>query len=171
VFLDESSINLAYTRLYGRAKSNQRIHEGIKDVRFKRQSILSTVRLSGEKIAFVFEGTLNKELFAEYLRICLVPTLGPEDVLVLDNSSVHTSKLVRRVLKELGIKVLYLPVYSPDFNPVEFMWAYVKCILRRLKARTEDVLIDAAVQALDCVTPELIASWFKHCNYTPHIVN
>ena len=76
VFLDESSINLAYTRLYGRAKLNQRIHEGIKDVRFKRQFIVSTVRLSGEKVAFVFEGTLNKELFAQYLRICLVPTLG-----------------------------------------------------------------------------------------------
>ena len=76
------------TRLYGRAKSNQRIHEGIKDVRFKRQSILSTVRLNGEKVAFVFEGTLNKELFAEYLRVCLAPTLGVDDVLVLDNSSV-----------------------------------------------------------------------------------
>ena len=171
VFLDESSINLAFTRLYGRAKSNQRIYEGIKDVRFKRQSIVSTCRLSGEKVAFVFEGTLNKELFAEYLRICLVPTLGPLDVLVLDNSSVHTSKLVRDTLEELGIKVAYLPVYSPDFNPVELMWAYMKSILRKLKARTEDALIDAAVQALDCVTPELIASWFKHCNYTSHIVN
>ena len=59
-FLDEISIDLTYTRLYGRAKSNQRIREGIKGVRFKRQSILSTVRLSGERIAFVFEGTLNE---------------------------------------------------------------------------------------------------------------
>ena len=67
------------------------------------------------KIAFVFEGTLNKELFAEYLRICLVPTLGPDDVLVLDNSSVHTSKLVRDTLTELGITAVFLPVYSPDF--------------------------------------------------------
>jgi len=127
---------------------------------------LSTVRLSGEKVAFVFEGTLNKELFVEYLRVCLVPTLGPEDVLVLDNSSVHTSRLVRDVLKELGVNVLFLPVYSPDFNPIEFMWAYVKSVLRKLKARTEEALLDAAVQAFDCVTPELIASWFKHCNYS-----
>jgi transposase len=62
--------------------------------------------------------------------------------------------------------VLFLPVYSPDFNPIEFMWAYVRGVLRKLKARTEEVLLDAAVQALDCVTPELIAGWFKHCNYT-----
>jgi transposase len=125
----------------------------------------------GEKIAFVFEGTLNKELFAQYLRICLVSTLGFDDVLVLDNSSVHTSKLVRAVLEGLGIKVAYLPVFSPDFNPVELMWAYMKSILRKLKARTEVALMDATVQALDCVTPELIALWFKHCNYTSHIVN
>jgi transposase len=66
---------------------------------------------------------------------------------------------------------VFLPVYSPGFNSVEFMWVYVKSVLRKLKARTEDVLIDVAVQALDCVTLELIASWFKHCNYTSHIVN
>ncbi|MDR2699354.1 MAG: hypothetical protein LBC12_00785 [Nitrososphaerota archaeon] len=73
VFLDESFINFAYARLYGWAKSNQRVHEGIKDVRFKRQSMVSTVCLSGEKVAFVFGGTLNRELFVEYLRVCLVP--------------------------------------------------------------------------------------------------
>ena len=67
---------------------------------------------------------------------------------------------------ELGISVVFLLVYSPDFNPIELMWAYVKGILRKLKARTGDVLVDAAVQALDCVTPELIASLFKHCNYS-----
>jgi transposase len=78
--------------------------EGIKDVRFKRQSMVSTVCLSGEKVAFVFEGTLNKELFVQYLRIWFAPALGPLDVLVLDNSSVHTSKLVREVLGSLELK-------------------------------------------------------------------
>ena len=135
-------------------------------MRFKRQSVLSTVRLSGEKVAFVFEGTLNKELFVEYLRVCLAPTLGVDDVLVLDNSSVHTSKLVLEVLVELGVNVVFLPVYSPDFIPVEFMWAYVKGVLRKLKARTEEALLDAVVVALDCVSPGLVAGWFKHCNYT-----
>jgi transposase len=127
---------------------------------------VSTVRLTGEKVAFVFEGTLNKELFSEYLRVCLAPSFGEGDVLVLDNSSVHTSKLVLEVLAELGVKVLFLPTYSPDFNPVEFMWAHVKGVLRKLKARTEEGLVDAVVVALECVTPELVASWFKHCNYT-----
>lgn len=130
-----------------------------------RQSILSTIRSNGEKVAFVFEGTLNKNLFAEYLRNCLASAIGEEDVLILDNSSVHRSKLVGEVLEELGIKVLFLPPYSPDFNPIELMWAYMKNILRKLKTRTIDTLHEATIQALDCITPELIASWFKHCNY------
>ena len=75
-------------------------------------------------------------------------------------------KSAKTVFHRTSMKACFI-----KFNPVEFMWAYMKCILRRLKARTEDALIDAAVQALDCVTPELIVSWFKHCNYTPHIVN
>jgi len=134
-------------------------------VRFKRQSIVSTVRLNGEKAALIFEGTLNKELFVEYLRVCLAPALGVDDVLVLDNSSVHTSKLVLTVLEELKIYVLFLPVYSPDFDPVEFMWVYVKGVLRKLKARTEEALLDAVAVVLDCVSPELVAAWFKHYNY------
>ncbi|GHU48599.1 hypothetical protein FACS1894120_7020 [Clostridia bacterium] len=103
VFLDESSVNLAYTRLYGRAKSSERINEGIKDVRFQRQSILSTIRLSSEQVPFVFDGTLNKELFADYVRFQLAPTLGEDDIVVLDNCSVHHAKLVRETLEECGI--------------------------------------------------------------------
>jgi hypothetical protein len=116
--LDEISVNLAYTRLYGRAQKNERVKEGVKDVRFERQSILSTMRLNGAMCPIVFDGTLNKELFAEYLRTCLKPTLSPDDVVLLDNSSVHKSKLVLETLDQCGIKYLFLPPYSPDYNPI-----------------------------------------------------
>lgn len=165
VFLDESSINLAYTRLYGRAKSNRRINEGIKDVRFQRQSILSAIRLSGKQVPFVFEGTLNKELFAEYVRFQLAPSLEKNDIVILDNCSVHHSKLVRNVLQECGVKVLYLPPYSPDLNPIELMWAYIKNILKRLKARSYEKLISSIGEALSLVTSDLIKAWFSHCGY------
>lgn len=164
-FLDESSVNFAYTRLYGRAKGGARIYEGGKDVRFSRQSILSTIGLDGTQVPIVFEGTLNKELFVEYLEKMLFPTLGEDDILILDNSSVHTSKLVRETIKRLGIKAVYLPPYSPDLNPIELMWAYVKTILRRIKARNEELLIAAINTALSTITQDLIAGWVKHCNY------
>jgi transposase len=157
---------LAYTRLYGRAKSNARVNEGVKDVRFQRQSILSTIRLNGGMEPFVFEGTLNKELFSVYVQEQLAPSLEKDDVVLLDNSSVHHAKLVVETLSACNINVLYLPPYSPDLNPIELMWAYVKAILRKLKARTVDALHIAVKTALDCVTPELISGWFKHCGYS-----
>jgi transposase len=143
VFLDESSLNLAYIRLYGWAKSGKRVNEGLVDVRFKRQSILSTIWLDGTQVPLVFEGTLNGGLLVDYVRTCLVPCLGVDDVVVWDNSAVHTSKLVVETLKACGVRVVCLPPYSPDFNPIELLWAYLKAGLRKLKARTVDTLIDA----------------------------
>jgi len=169
VALDESSINLAYTRLYGRAKKNERIKEGVVDTRFERKSILSTIRLNGERCPFIFKGTLNKHRFVEYLKTHLKPKLSPEDVLLMDNSSVHTSKVVRDALKECGIKYIFLPPYSPDFNPIELMWAFVKSILRKLKARTHEKLEEAINIALDSVRIESVANWFKHCGYSVNI--
>ena len=123
----------------------------MKDVRFERQSILSTMRLSGEMCPLIFEGTLNKELFAEYLRTQLKPTLSPDDIVLLDNSSVHKSKLVLQTMKECGIKYLFLPPYSPDFNPIELLWAQMKAFLRKSKARTRKKLEKAIVCSLSAV--------------------
>jgi len=169
VSLDESSVNLAYTRLYGRAPLNERVCEGVKDVRFERQSILSTIRLNGAMCPIVFEGTLNKELFAEYLKTCLKPTLLPNDVVLLDNSSVHKSKLVLETLAECGIKHLFLPPYSPDFNPIELLWAWLKGLLRKMKARTRKKLEKAINHALSEVELNFIVNWFRHCNVATDI--
>ena len=140
-----------------------RIKEGVKDVRFERQSILSTMRLSGEMCPLIFEGTLNKYLFAEYLRTQIKPALSPNDVVLLDNSSVHRSKLVLQTLEECGIKYLFLPPYSPDFNPIELLWAQMKAILKKYKARTHQKLEKTIVYALSTIKLNFIANWFNHC--------
>lgn len=113
----------------------------------------------------VFDGTLNKYIFAEYIKTCLKPTLSAEDVLLLDNFSVHRSKLVINTLEECGIKYLFLPPYSPDFNPIELLWAFMKSVLRRFKARTHDKLDDAINTALNSVKDVFILNWFNHCGY------
>lgn len=163
---DESSINLAYSRNYGRALQNKRIREGRKDVRFQRKSILSTMRISGEMCPIIFSGTLNKELFSEYLKTQLRSRLAPGDILLLDRSSVHTSKLVMKTLHECGIKHLFLPPYYPDFNPIELLWSYMKSVIRKLKARTHEKLEAAINVALDSVSPAYIQNWFSHCGYS-----
>jgi len=113
----------------------------------------------------VFDGTLNKEFFAHYIKVCLAPKLSADDVLLLDNSSVHTSTLVLDTLKECGINYLFIPRYSPDLNPIELMWAWIKSILKKLKARTQDKLLDAIKFALDSVQLLFISNWFKHSGY------
>lgn len=163
--LDESSVNLAYSRDYGRALTNERIKEGRKDVRFERESILSTVRLNGQMCPLVFPGTLNKELFAQYIKTQLKPSLAEDDILLLDNSSVHKSKLVLDTLRDCNIKYLFLPRYSPDYNPIELLWSYMKSILRKLKARTRDKLGEAIAFALNSISLEFINNWFKHCGF------
>jgi transposase len=169
VALDESSINLAYTRLYGRALKNKRVKEGVKDIRFERQSILSTFRLNGEMCPLIFSGTLNKELFSEYIKTQLKPHLAKDDILLMDNSSVHTSKLVLKTLKECGIKCLFLPKYSPDYNPIELLWSYMKSSLRKLKARTHSKLNEAIKFTFDELPLSHIAHWFAHCGYTVYL--
>jgi len=149
--------------------TNERVYEGVKDVRFERQSILSTIRLSGAMCPIVFEGTLNKNLFAEYLKTCLKPTLSPDDVVLLDNSSVHKSKLVLETLAECSIKYLFLPPYSPDFNPIELLWAWLKGRLRKRKARTRKKLDKAISRALSEVESDFIANWFTHCGLASDI--
>lgn len=166
VALDESSVNLSYTRLYGWAPSGERINEGIVDVRFERQSILSTMRINGGIIPIVFEGTLNKEIFSKYIETQLAPSLATDEIVLLDNCKVHSAKLVKETLKNCGVTFWYLPKYSPDLNPIELMWAYVKAKLRKLKARTIAALEAALKTAFEAVTPELIKSWFVHCGYS-----
>lgn len=119
VFLDESSVNLGFTRNYARAKKGKRVKEGVIDTRYKRKSIIAVIQKSGVSCPWVFSGTLNKERFADYIKTKIKPTLTPNDVLVLDNSSVHKSKLVLDTLEECGINYQFLPRYSPDFNPIE----------------------------------------------------
>ncbi len=164
--MDESSVNLSFSRNYGRAPANERIREGRKDTRFERESILSAFRVNGEMCPIIFSGTLNKELFAEYIKTQLKPTLADDDILLLDNSSVHRSKLVVDTLNECGIKVLWLPRCSPDYNPIELLWSYMKPVLRRLKARTREKLTEAINLALESVSSEYIKHWFSHCGYS-----
>jgi transposase len=127
------------------------------------------MRLNGDFCPLVFAGTLNKELFAEYIKTMLKPKFSEDDILLLDNCSVHRSKLVIDTLKECGIKYLFLPPYSPDFNPIELLWTNIKSVLRKIKARTREKLEDGIDYALKCVKLDFILNWFSHCGYATDI--
>ena len=106
--------------------------------------------------------------FLAYLEQVLCPRLRPGQVVIMDNLSVHQVAGVRERIEAVGARLLYLPPYSPDFNPIEPAWSKVKQILRSLKARTADALEAAVAEALAAITPENAIAWFSHCGYSLH---
>jgi transposase len=165
VFLDESGINAGMTRLYGRGRLGARVIDYVPDVRFERTSILSSVRLNGELVPLVFEGSLTGELFKEYVSKCLVPTLQEGDIVIMDNLTSHKVKGVTELIMASGANVVYLPPYSPDLNPIEMMWSKVKAYLRKAKARTKQALNDAIAVALNLISQTDISGWFAKDGY------
>jgi transposase len=165
VFLDESGINTGMSRLYGRGLSDERVVDYTPDVRFERTSILSSIRANGDMVPLIFEGALNGELFKEYIAKCLAPTLRKGDIVIMDNLTSHKVKGVLDPILAVGAIVVYLPPYSPDLNPIEMMWSKIKAYLRRVKARTGELLEAAIVEALDCVTTSDILAWFAKDGY------
>ena len=113
-YLDETSINLAMTRLYGRAFGGARIVDYVPDVRFERYSLLSTIAVNGDMIPLVYSGTLNGDLFKLFIAHFVVPKLKPRDILIMDCLSVHKVKGISEMVEAVGANVVYLPPYSPD---------------------------------------------------------
>jgi transposase len=127
--------------------------------------MISSIRLDGSTACLALEGTTDTEAFRVYVRQVLVPTLRPGDIVIMDNLSPHKSDDTLKLIVEAGAEVLFLPAYSPDFNPIEMMWSKIKSILRRLEARTICELITAIGHALARITAKDAVNWFAHCGY------
>ena len=164
-WLDQSSINCGMTRLYGRGPSNERVNEYVPDIRFERTSIMGAMGVNGIIAPLTYKGTLNGEFFGTYVSECLAPAMKKGDTLMLDNLSVHKVQHALQPLYDKGIKVVFLPPYSQDFNPIEQAWSKIKAYLRKMKARIYDALLGAIDAALEVITKEDIDGWVKHCGY------
>lgn len=155
------------TRLRGRAKAGERIRDYVPDCRWESMSIISSVRLNGRTESLVYDGALTGELFREWVKGMLCPILKRGDIVIMDNLSSHKVSGIEESVRAVGARVIYLPVYSPDLNPIELMWAKVKKILKAMKPRTEDQLLTGIKAALEQVSTKDIAGWFSHCGYSP----
>jgi len=153
------------TRLYGRAVKGQRVYDSVPLGHWCTTTMVAAMGLEGPKAPFVFEGATNAETFRTYVKHILVPELHPGDLVVMDNLSSHKSADIQTMIRASGAELLYLPPYSPDFNPIELMWSKIKAHLRKSKARTWDALVQAIADALKTITTEDCIGWFKHCGY------
>ena len=112
-----------------------------------------------------FEGTLTGAVFLQFLDEFLVPVLKPGQIVILDNAKAHKVEGVRERIEGAGARVLYLPPYSPDLNPIEMAWSKVKQFLRKAQARTVEALYEAIAQALQTLSPSDAKGFFKHVGF------
>lgn len=164
-FIDECGINTLMARLRGRCPRGQRLVDSSSDSRWENTTLLSAMCLDGAVAPYVLSGPINGEYFAGYVEQLLVRELTPGDIVIMDNLPAHKSQRVTDAIEGAGCTRVYLPPYSPDFNPIENMWSKVKACLRKAGARTFDALVDAARDALLAVTPEDCEGYFEHCGY------
>ena len=164
-FLDESGINIDLTRLYGRAAPGERVVDSVPQPSGPQTTTLAVIGWNGITAPQVLSGSVNGTVFYGYIEQCVLPTLQSGDLLFMDNLSAHKVAGLEELVCSHGAHLIYLPPYSPDFNPIELAWAKVKSILRRIKARTFSDLIDALKQALETITTQDIRAWFAHCGY------
>lgn len=165
VFLDESGINTAMARRYGRCPPSKRLVDSVPAGAWQSNTLLAAVRLDGVVAPMVLDGPVNGEVFASYIELSLVPALEPGDIVIMDNLPAHKSLRVTQAIEGIGCSLVYLPPYSPDFNPIENMWSKVKASMRKAAARTFETVVDAVGEALLAVSTTDCQGYFSHCGY------
>ncbi len=165
VFVDESGVATNMARLYGRAPRGERARGAVPHGRWERLTILGGLTLAGLSACLAVEGAADTAVMCAFVEHALVPTLRPGQTVVLDNLSVHRAARVRRLIERAGCRLLFLPPYSPDLNPIEQAWSKLKALLRSAGARTVDALHAALAQVVDAITPRDAAGYFRHAGY------
>lgn len=154
------------TRLYGRSPRGTRCHASSPCGRWQSTTMISSVRLDGTTAAMAITGATDTQVFRAYVAEVLCPSLQRGDIVIMDNLAPHKSDPTLALITQAGAQVLFLPAYSPDFNPIEKMWSKVKSLLRSIEARTPEDLTAAIGRALAQITAKDALGWFASCGYS-----
>ena len=165
-FVDETGAKTNMARRYGRSPRGQRLVCPVPHGHWHSTTFLAALTVVGFTAPLVIDGAVDGELFEAWVKQELVPTLSPGDVVVLDNLKCHKRAGVIAAIEGVGARVLFLPPYSPDLNPIELAFSKLKGLLRTAAKRTVDDLWTFIGQALDAFTPEECRNYFRHCGYT-----
>jgi transposase len=165
VFIDETWASTNMARHYGRAPRGQRLRAGIPHGHWKTTTFVAGLRLTGMMAPFVLDGSMNRSAFLAYVSQVLVPELKPGDVVILDNLPAHKGSKVCEAIEAAGAKLLYLPPYSPDLNPIENAFAKLKALLRRAAERTVEGLWCLIGKLIDTFSPHECANYFAAAGY------
>lgn len=166
VFVDECSSNTSLAPLYGWARKGERAHQKAPRNWGKNITLLSSIGKEwGMGASLVVEGSTDRTVFETYLEDVLCPTLERGQVVVMDNLSSHKGERVRELIEQKGCELVYLPPYSPDFNPIEQAFSKLKSYLREASARSQQTLMEVIGEALRTITTSDVEGFFEHCGY------
>jgi transposase len=166
-FVDESGATITLARRYGRAPRGERSCGSVPRNYGKNLTLCASLSLEGIEAPMLVDGAMDTSAFAVYVEHFLVPTLRPGELVILDNLAVHKQAGIKAAIRAAGCSVLFLPSYSPDFNPIEQAFAKIKAAMRRAGARTRDALETALAAAIERVTASDATGFFRSCGYTP----
>jgi transposase len=167
VFLDETGASTKMARRCGRSPRGTRCRAPIPHGHWKTTTFTGALRLDGLVAPMVLDGPMNAEAFLAYVEQILVPALRPGDVVVMDNLPAHKPADVRLAIERAGARLLYLPPYSPDFNPIEMAFSKLKALLKKAAARSVADLWRAIADAIDAFTPAECRNFFAAAGYEP----
>lgn len=165
VFLDEFGATTHMQRTHGRAAPGERVVTKVPHGHWKMISTIAAMSVEGIVASGSFDGATDTESFLVFIREALVGVLQPGQVLVMDNLPAHKSTRIDRLVETAGARVMRLPPYSPDYNPIEMGISKVKTVLRKLARRSVDGLFDGIGEALESVRPIDASNYIAHCGY------
>ena len=167
VFIDETGANTKMVRSHGRSPRGRRLRAKAPWGHWKTTTFTAGLRHDAITAPFVLDGPMNGRAFCAYVEEVLAPTLAEGDIVVLDNLPAHKVKGVRAAIEARGARLLYLPPYSPDLNPIELVFAKLKALLRKAAERSVEALWRRIGRLLDAFSPKECAAYFAHAGYAP----
>jgi transposase len=165
VLLDETGLSTHMTRAYGRAPTGERCVASVPQGHWKTTTFIAGLRVEAITAPLVLDGPMDGRTFLGYVRQCLCPTLQPGDIVSADNLPSHKVAGVRQAIEARGASLRWRPSYSPDFNPIENLFAKLKALLKKAAHRTVDGLWQEIGVLLDTVSPEECANYFRAAGY------
>ncbi len=161
-------MNLQLARRYGRARGGNRAVGSVPKNYGESVSLIGAIDGSDLIASFAVRGATDTEAMLVFLSKILLPVLKPGDCVVWDNLSVHKTRAVQSLFEKAEVKLLFLPPYSPDLNPIEMCWSKLKTFLRAKAARTYEKLSEAISAAIKEITTCDAQNWIRHCGYVSH---
>lgn len=165
VVIDESGANLNMTRLYARNYGGERIKEAVPVEHGPKISIISAISTEEVVASTYGEWSTDGDIFMGFIENCLAPKLSAGQIVLLDNIPFHKMEKIRKAIEVTGAHLKFLPPYSPDFSPIEYMWSKIKAVLKRLAPRTLIDFRKAIKLAFKSVSKTDLLAWFEHCGY------